>query len=99
MNTTRVCQGALKHSPRYAEVDRHHLYPKYLSALLNVPERRDTVDLCAGCHDTAHHVLHHLINTGTVCGHHLPYGIRAVVYPAWRWWQATIEGNVGVGDG
>ncbi len=90
MNTARVCVGALDHSPRYAEVDRHHVRPKYLAALLGVPVRPETVDLCAGCHDTAHHVLHHLINTGTVAGHHLSAGLRAVIEMAWRWWQATL---------
>lgn len=94
MNTTRVCVGALDHSPRYAEVDRHHVRPKYLCALLGVPYRTETVDLCAGCHDVTHHVLHHLINTGTVQSHHLPSGIRSVVETAWVWWQETLLSQV-----
>jgi len=90
MRTTRTCVGATYHSPRYAETDRHHVYPKYLSALLGVPTRSETMRLCSGCHDLVHHALHHLINTGTRGGHRLPAGARAQVLAAWGWWQALV---------
>lgn len=79
--------GAKRHSPVYAEVDHHHIYPKYLAALLGLPERPETVDLCAGCHDDLHHVLRHWINEGHPGGHHLPQLMRWYVQVAWAWWQ------------
>lgn len=91
--TTVVCQGALDHRPNYAETDRHHVRPKYLSSLLGVPIDPRTVPLCSGCHDLAHHALHHLINEGVIGGHVLPYGLRVVVYDAWAWWQAALGGQ------
>lgn len=91
MTTTATpCVGAVAHSPAYYETDRHHTYPKYLCSLLGVPIRHETVSLCSQCHDATHHVLRHLINTGTVGGHHLPAGSRAQVYRAWYWWQEEI---------
>ena len=89
-NTARICVGAFDHSPRYAEVDRHHVIPKYLAALLGVPIHPATVDLCAGCHDIVHHSLRHLINTGAIGGHRLTAGSRALVDTAWVWWQETL---------
>ena len=88
--TTRVCVGAAEHRPVYAEVDRHHVFPLYLCSLLGVPARRETVDLCSGCHDLVHHVLRHRINSGTAGGHRLPAGARDVVERAWRWWQEVL---------
>lgn len=91
MTTTTIeCVGALDHRPNYAEVDRHHVYPKYLCGLLGVPTLAVTVPLCAQCHDLVHHALHHLINTGTIDGHRLAAGSRWIVYEAWRWWQAEL---------
>lgn len=89
--TPVVCRGALDHRPRYAETDAHHVYPKYLSALLGVPVNRWTVPLCSGCHDLAHHVLHHFINTGAPGGHLPPAGIALLVDDAWEWWQRTLS--------
>lgn len=88
--TTVVCQGALDHRPLYAETDRHHVRPKYLSALLGLAIEPRVVPLCSGCHDLAHHVLHHLINTGTRGGHRLPKGLAILVDDAWNWWQQSL---------
>jgi hypothetical protein len=85
-----TCQGAREHSPRYAEVDKHHVRPTYLCALLGVPKELRTVLLCSGCHDLAHHVIRHLINTGSWGKHQLPEGLRVIVADAWTWWQATV---------
>lgn len=90
MNTARVCVGALVHSPMYAEVDRHHVYPTFLCSLLGMPKRTETVDLCAGCHDIVHHILRHRINTGELGGHRTSAGVRATVDAAWDWW---VEAN------
>lgn len=90
--TTRRCaSGIVDHTPQYAEVDRHHVYPLYLSDLLGVPDRIERVDLCSGCHDLAHHVLHHLISGGEWGGHRLSSGLKAVVSEAWAWYQAEVQ--------
>lgn len=89
--TTVDCAcGMADHTPQYAEIDRHHLYPHYLTALLGIPDRRDTVPLASGCHDLLHHVLHHLISGGTVGGHRLSVGLRRYVEAAWQWWQREV---------
>ncbi len=88
--TAYPCVGAIDHSPRYFETDRHHTFPRYLCALLGIASRPETVRLCAQCHDSAHHVIHHLINSGTWGGHRLPAGTRAQVMAAWSWWQAAV---------
>jgi len=89
--TSKVCVGARYHSPIYYEIDNHHLFPKFLCALLGVPERRETVPLCATDHDNVHHALTALINTGTVGGHRLAPGSRLLVEAAWVWWRTTLE--------
>lgn len=86
-----TCQGARTHSPRYAEVDKHHVHPTYLCALLGVPKETKTVVLCSGCHDLAHHVIRHLINTGSWSNHRLSPQLRAIVDDAWQWWQWTAR--------
>ncbi len=90
--TSRVCAcGMADHTPQYAEVDSHHVFPKYMAGLLGIPERKETVALSSGCHDQAHHVIHHLINEGTVGGHRLAPGLRALVDQAWEWWQEEVR--------
>lgn len=90
MRTSVVCQGATDHRPVYAETDRHHVRPKYLAALLGLPIETRTVPLCSGCHDLVHHVLHHLINEGTMGGHRLSPRMHALVMDPWEWWQAKV---------
>ena len=90
--TAAICSGAREHTPQYAEIDNHHLYPRYLCGLLGVPERRETVQLCSGCHDLLHHVLHHCINAGTLGGHRLSAGLKRHVEAAWQWWR--VESTV-----
>lgn len=90
MRTPVVCRGARDHRPLYAETDKHHVHPKYLAALLGVPADAIVVPLCSGCHDLVHHVLRHLINTGTYGDHHIPAGAAAIVNEAWTWWQANV---------
>lgn len=86
----RPCASGIRnHTPEPAERDRHHLFPKYLAALLGVSERTETVLLCSGCHDLLHHVLHHRINSGIVDGHRLTPALRGMVDDAWRWWVNT----------
>ncbi len=83
----RPCASGIRdHTPEPAERERHHIYPRYLAALLGVPERPQTAVLCAGCHDQLHHVIHHRINSGTVGGHRLPAGLRMLADDAWTWW-------------
>ncbi len=86
--TAWMCQGALYHSPIYYETDRHHVYPTYLAKLLGIPAPRETVHLCSLCHDNLHHVIHSLINEGTLGGHRLSRGMAAQVNAFWSWWQA-----------
>lgn len=90
MYTARLCAGALDHRPRYAEVDRHHIYPKYLASLLGVPEVNVTTDLCSGCHDLIHHLIHHLINEGDLGGHHAPYRVAGLARTAYSWWTSAL---------
>ncbi len=90
MGKTSYCRAVAFHTPEPAETDRHHLYPLYMSRLLGVPERKETVNICSGCHDLVHHVLHHLINGGTVGGHRLSVPLRQMVDAAWGWWQETL---------
>ncbi len=86
--TTRVCaSGMADHTPMYAEVDAHHIFPLYLSRLIGVPERAERADLCSGCHDLIHHAIHHLINEGTMGRHRLAPGLQVLADRAWRWWQ------------
>lgn len=88
--TTTVCVGALYHSPVYVEVDRHHIFPLYLCDLLGVPDRVEVAPLCSGCHDTAHHLIRHLVNEGSLGGHRPASGARTLVDRFWSWWQATV---------
>lgn len=92
--TIEICVGAKYHSPRYAETDTHHIYPKYLCSLLGLPERPETVRLCAQCHDNVHHVLRHFINTGTPGNHNLSDGAKRQVLAAWDWWQEQLLSDV-----
>ncbi|HEY8836729.1 MAG TPA: hypothetical protein VIO16_03425 [Dehalococcoidia bacterium] len=88
-NDGHLCRGAMRHTPTPAEHDMHHLYPKFMCALLGIPERRETVLLCSGCHDLIHHVYRHLVNEGHVGGHHLSGDLRGLVESFWTWWQAA----------
>lgn len=94
MFTGRVCYGAAAHRPRYAEVDRHHVFPKYLASLLSVPAISVTVDLCSGCHDLTHHLIHHLINDGEIGGHRPPDRVARLAREAYSWWtQGLLAGG------
>ncbi len=90
MSKVETCFGVKSHTPEPAEVDRHHIFPKYLSHLLGVPERRETAALCSGCHDLVHHVLRHFINEGTMGRHRLSSTLRTIVDRAWEWWQSSL---------
>ncbi len=87
--TVKVCVGARYHSPTYYETDNHHVFPRFLCALLGIPSRPETVVLCAQCHDNVHATLRNLINTGSWGGHRLPAGTRAQVMAAWSWWKSA----------
>lgn len=87
------CIGAASHSPRPIETERHHIFPKYLCALLEVPERPEIVPLCGTCHSNVHHVLTTLINTGTLEGHRLSESSREIVNLAWGWWREMLEAD------
>lgn len=89
--TTRVCVGALYHSPIYYEVDSHHIFPRYMAGLLGIPERPETAILCATDHDNLHAILKHLINEGTMGGHRPAPGLRVLVDRAWSWWQEELR--------
>lgn len=89
--TTRICASYMaNHTPQYAEVDAHHVYPKYLAHLLDIPERTETADLCAGCHDLVHHVIRHYINEGGKGGHRLAPGLGMLAARAWGWWRLEV---------
>jgi hypothetical protein len=88
------CEGGLTHCPEPAEVDRHHIHPVYLCAAAGIPADKQTIVLCSGHHDLAHHVLHHLINDGTHGGHRLSAGLHASIERTWLWWQnALLSGH------
>lgn len=84
------CVGAEDHRPRAIETERHHVFPMYLCDLAGVPRRRELAPLCGTCHTNVHHAIHHLLKTGTVGGHVLPYGSRLLVYRWWAWWQEVL---------
>ncbi len=92
--TKTICQGSRYHSPVYYEVDTHHLYPKYLCHLLGIPERPETIALCALDHDNLHHVIRHYINEGSPGGHRLSVALKGHVDAAWQWWENTILAEV-----
>jgi hypothetical protein len=84
-----ICQGALWHSPRAILTERHHLYPKYLSALLGLPVIPVVVALCGTEHENVHHALRHLINTGDN-PHRFAVRTQDYVDAAWTWWQTEL---------
>lgn len=84
-----LCQGS-GHSCAPLTTQRHHLFPKYLCGLLGVPYRREVVPLCGTCHDSVHHLLHHLINEGSASGHRRGAAYWSHVDAAWKWWQASL---------
>lgn len=89
--TAHACaSGMADHTPQFAEVDRHHIHPLYLSGLLDVPDRPERAYLCSGCHDLVHHVIHHLVNEGSWGGHRLAPGLRALAQSAWAWWTTEM---------
>ena len=100
--TDAVCVAARSHRPRYAETDGHHVLPTFLGHLLYPgfatdarlfrahPELRETVELCSGCHDLIHHLIEHLVDEGTLGGHHPPAGIRELLERFRAWWQPTV---------
>lgn len=77
------------HAPIPIWTQRHHVFPKYLCALLGVPVRALVVPLCATCHGRVHHALVHLINSGAN-PHRLSAGEAGLVVQAWAWWQSTL---------
>jgi len=84
------CAGGLDHTPEPAEVDRHHEHPVYLCAAVGIPSDKQTIVLCSGHHDLAHHTLHHLINEGHMGGHRLSAGLKASIDRTWIWWQNAL---------
>ncbi len=98
MGRVATCYGVRSHTPEPAEVDQHHIRPKYMAHLLGVPERTEIVALCSGCHDLVHHVLRHRVNEGTVGGHRLSAMLRDAVDTAWSWWQETLL-DTGLNEG
>lgn len=86
-----LCIGAAEHRPMVLWTERHHVYPMYLCRLAGVPIRQRVEPLCGTCHENVHHAIHHLLADGTVGGHHLSAGSRALVYDWWAWWQDVIS--------
>jgi hypothetical protein len=87
---TEACVGGVEHRPTPYETDRHHAHPKYMAALLGIPIEPRTVPLCPTCHMNVHHVIVHLVNTGSYNGHRLPVGLRILVDDAWTWWVHNL---------
>lgn len=84
-----LCTGSA-HSCKPLTTQRHHVYPKYLSALLGVRINPRVAPLCGACHDSVHHLIEHLINEGTTPGHRRGAGYWRWVDEAWDWWQAAV---------
>lgn len=80
-----LCTGATYHAPLPHATQRHHIRPKYLSALLGVPIVHEVTPLCGNCHGRVHHALTHLINEGLQV-HRLSDGEQLLVNLAWGWW-------------
>lgn len=87
---TEECEGAAHHAPIPLWTQRHHIYPTYLCALLELPKRHEVVPLCGNCHERVHHALRHLINTGAN-PHRLSSSEMALVMVAWEWWQWGLQ--------
>ena len=83
------CVGAAYHAPLPLWTERHHIFPKYLSALLGVAEVPLLAALCSNCHTRVHHALHHLINAGTN-PHRLSDGESYLLNLAWSWWSQEL---------
>lgn len=88
--TSYACEGAHSHRPAYLEVDRHHIYPMFLADLLGVPERKERVFLCSGCHDIVHHLIKHLINEGDIGDHHTSPRLHELARTAHGWWLHNL---------
>lgn len=84
-----LCAGATYHAPLVLWTQRHHVFPKYLCAMLGLPVIPDLVPLCCNCHERVHHALTHLINTGTN-PHRLSSSELGYVNRAWDWWIAGL---------
>lgn len=83
------CAGAYYHSPQPLWTERHHVHPKYLSALLGLPVDPILIPLCETEHGNVHHALTHLINTGTN-PHRFAEATQDCVDDAWSWWQEKL---------
>ena len=83
------CVGATYHSPQPLWTERHHIFPMYLSALLDLPVVPLVAPLCGTEHENVHHALRHLINTGEN-PHRFADRTQTLVDAAWEWWQAAI---------
>jgi hypothetical protein len=84
------CVGSRTHRPAVITTDRHHVYPKYLCALLELKEIGALVPLCKTEHDNIHHVIDHLINEGEAGGHVLSLGATILVNACWDWYQEVL---------
>lgn len=84
-----LCMGSTFHSPRAMTTERHHIYPKFLSALLGQPINPLVVPLCGTEHSNVHHALEHLINEGDN-PHRFAERTQGYVDAAWSWWQAAV---------
>lgn len=84
-----MCAGAANHAPAPLWTERHHVFPKFLSALLGIPVVPNLVPLCGNCHGRVHHALAHLINSGAVA-HRLSPSEALLVSRAWDWWQESL---------
>ncbi|MDP9143875.1 MAG: hypothetical protein M3N43_04120 [Actinomycetota bacterium] len=89
---TEHCTGAAYHAPLPLWTERHHVYPKYLCALVGVAVIPLVRPLCDNCHSRVHHAIAHLINTG-VPGHRLSDSEMLLVNLAWSWWQGALLGG------
>ena len=89
MYDPELCAGST-HSCAPLTTQRHHVIPKYLSALLGLPITRTVVPLCGTCHDAVHHLIEHLINEGETPGHRRGAGYWRLVDIAWAWWKTEM---------
>ncbi len=85
------CIGAESHSPADLWTERHHIFPAFLCDMAGIPRRHEIVPLCGSCHNNVHHAIAHLLASGTVGGHVLPFGSRILVYRWWAWWQEVLS--------
>jgi len=89
--STLPCVGAGYHSPTARYTELHHVFPKYLCALLGLPVIRELAALCGTCHNNVHQALDDLVSNGPRLNRdRLATATWALVQRAYGWWAAQV---------